>query len=155
MEINLLFDEGFEDCLPAPVLTRIASATLDSERKIAAEMGILITGDAHIQALNASYRQIDRPTDVLSFAMQESVAGSDAFPAPPDGLEHLGEVIINYPQAARQAHENGHSVLTESAMLLVHGILHLLGYDHDTSEKENAMTRRTRDIIDSQKEALG
>ena len=117
-------------------------------------MGILITGDDLIQALNTQYLQEDHPTDVLSFAMQESVPESDLFPASADGLLHLGEVIISYPQSVRQAAERGHSALTETATLLVHGILHLLGYDHDTPETEKAMTLRTNDIIDSLREDL-
>ena len=70
-----------------------------------------------------------------------------SFPQPPDGVRHLGEVIISYPQAVIQAEEHQHSVKRELAILIIHGVLHLLGYDHETPELEQQMIAREREIL--------
>ncbi len=148
MEINILFDIGFEDCLPEDWLRTIAASALSYEGKTGIEMGILITGQEKIQELNNLYLQEDHPTDVLSFAMLETTGAEPViFPGAPDKLEHLGEVIISYPQAAIQAAEHHHPVKAETALLLVHGILHLLGYDHDIPEREDQMKKREQEIL--------
>jgi len=69
------------------------------------------------------------------------------FMVPPDGIVHLGEVIISYPQAAIQAEEHGHSVEKEVAVLLIHGVLHLLGYDHAEPDEQRDMQAREADIL--------
>lgn len=84
---------------------------------------MVLCDDAFIQALNRQWRQLDQPTDVLSFAMGE---GEDAELNP----DVLGDIVIAVPTAARQAAEQGHAVDVEVRVLLVHGFLHLLGYDH-------------------------
>lgn len=148
MEINILFDTGFEHIFSEEWLDTIASRTLRFEGKTEVEMGILITGQEKIQELNTRYLQEDHPTDVLSFAMNET-GGNDSivFPETVDNLQHLGEVIISYPQAVIQAAEHHHPVTTEAAILLIHGILHLLGYDHDIPEHEKIMKSRERAIL--------
>ena len=92
-----------------------------------AEVSITLTNNAYIHELNKKYRQIDRPTDVLSFALNESDE-----PEVEDGPEInvLGDIIISVERAEEQAAEYGHSVRRERAFLTVHGMLHLLGYDH-------------------------
>ena len=92
-----------------------------------AEVSITLTNNAYIHELNKKYRQIDRPTDVLSFALNESEE-----PEVEDGPEInvLGDIIISVERAEEQAAEYGHSVRREMAFLTVHGMLHLLGYDH-------------------------
>ena len=92
-----------------------------------AEVSITLTNNAYIHELNKKYRQIDRPTDVLSFALNESDE-----PEVEDGPEInvLGDIIISVERAEEQAAEYGHSVRREMAFLTVHGMLHLLGYDH-------------------------
>ena len=92
-----------------------------------AEVSITLTNNAYIHELNKKYRQIDRPTDVLSFALNESDE-----PKVEDGPEInvLGDIIISVERAEEQAAEYGHSVRREMAFLTVHGMLHLLGYDH-------------------------
>jgi probable rRNA maturation factor len=142
VEISVLFDEGFENSLPEAWLSEVAQGTLQAEGKTNIEMGILITSQEIIQELNHRYLMEDHPTDVLSFAMLESEEGGEPFPCPEDGVQHLGEVIISYPQAKQQATEHGHSPKKETAVLLIHGILHLLGYDHATPEGELAMKER-------------
>ena len=69
------------------------------------------------------------------------------FTGPPDGINHLGEVVISYPQAMQQAQEQGHDVKQELAVLIVHGVLHLLGYDHELPDKEQKMKARENEIL--------
>ena len=146
MEINITLEKGFGDCLDDEWLQEIAAATLSAENAADnAEMGIVITGQQQIQQLNRDYRNIDRPTDVLSFPMQE---GDDPdFASPPDGISHLGDVIISCPQAEKQAKEHGHTLKKEMATLIIHGVLHLLGYDHIENEEAEAMESRERQIL--------
>jgi probable rRNA maturation factor len=108
-------------------------------------MGVVVTDDATVRDLNQRYLGVDEPTDVLSFGLGEK--GDAPFALPPGEAPSLGEVIISYPTAVRQAEEQGHSVEAEVAHLLVHGILHLLGYDHVEAEDERIMRRREREIL--------
>jgi probable rRNA maturation factor len=90
----------------------------------------------------------DSPTDVLSFAMREKgPAGTPDFVFPEGDALHLGEVIISLPQAEIQAKEHKHSVKKEVAVLLIHGILHLLGFDHDRPESREKMQDRETAIL--------
>lgn len=109
-----------------------------------AELSILLTGDRQIQKLNKIYRKKDRPTDVLAFAMQEGEFGSISH----TGLAPiLGDLIISVPTALRQAEERNVPLLDEITMLLGHGLLHLLGWDHDTDAKDRAMRKETERLI--------
>ena len=107
-------------------LARAALRAIDFEE---AELSIVLCSDAHIQALNRDWRGKDAPTDVLSFPQQEG-----------EGLleddEVLGDLVISIDTARRQAGELGHDLDQELAVLLVHGLLHLLGYDHEDDEQE-------------------
>lgn len=89
---------------------------------------------------------MDEPTDVLSFAFLEEDPDFP-FPLAPGGLLHLGEIIISYPRAAQQAGEEGHPVDQEIALLIAHGVLHLLGYEHQASEEEKVMKAKEAEII--------
>ena len=104
------------------------------------ELSVALVDDATIHELNRSYRQIDRPTDVLAFAMEEG----EQLPTPDSGPRLLGDVIISVPTARRQAKRQRHTLLAELTMLLAHGLLHLLGYDHANARDEREMTARTR-----------
>lgn len=99
------------------------------------ELSVVLTGDKEIRRLNRRYRQKDKPTDVLSFPLLEGrkmkVKSGTSIP--------LGDVVINTSQTLRQAKENGKTFRQELALLLVHGILHLLGYDHVTRAQEKKM----------------
>ena len=102
------------------------------------ELSVLLTGDDQIQELNRVYRNKNKPTDVLAFAQDEGEEQA------PHGVPHLlGDVIVSVPTARAQARKAGRPVIDEVTMLLAHGLLHLLGWDHDTDEKEAAMTRET------------
>jgi probable rRNA maturation factor len=115
----------------------VAAHGIDTE----VELSLLITDDATVRELNKKYRGKDKSTDVLSFAL-EADRNSDAaagFVMPPGEMVHLGEVIVSYPKAAEQAAERKHPVEDELALLVVHGVLHLLGYDHDKPTREREM----------------
>ena len=73
---------------------------------------------------------------------------SPPFIHPPDGVRHLGEVLISYPQAVAQAKEQGHSPERELALLVIHGILHLLGYDHEEPEQEEKMKQKEKELLE-------
>src|SRR5687768_16478180 len=98
------------------------------------DMSLLIIDDARMHRLNAHYRGIDRPTDVLAFAMREGLFTS-LHP------ELLGDVVISAETALRQAQARHHSLAQELIRLLIHGVLHLLGYDHEVSPAEARLMR--------------
>lgn len=118
---------------------RVAQRVLISAGEPRAELSVELVGDRRMRQLNRMYRKIDRTTDVLAFAMREAAA--------PDG-RLLGDVVISLPTARRQAQAAGHSIDQEVAALLVHGVLHLCGYDHERSEREaRRMARREQAIL--------
>ena len=122
-------------------LDRLARSILSDVGEASAELGILFVGDQRMRSLNRQYRGKDRTTDVLAFAMRE---------APHSSASLLGDVVIAVPTAVRQAKEGHRSLDEELTVLLVHGILHLCGYDHERSEKEaRRMHRRERMILRS------
>ena len=149
MEINVLIDEGLEGCLEESWLQSVAEQVLVAQDTGAgAEMGLVIATQERVRQLNKSYRGKDEPTDVLAFsAVEEIGADFPPFVQPPDGVLHLGEVIISYPQAVTQAEEHQHSVKREIAILIIHGVLHLLGYEHDKPELERQMRAREAEIL--------
>lgn len=98
-----------------------------------AELTIVISNDEQLQALNHQFLGIDAPTDVLSFPSAETDPDSE-------GL-YLGDILISYPQALAQSKSGGHPILDELRLLVVHGVLHLLGYDHaEDAEQEKMWT---------------
>jgi probable rRNA maturation factor len=124
-------------------LERSARAILADVGEAAAELGILFVGDRRMKGLNRRYRGKDRTTDVLAFAMREACMPPAVHFAP----DMLGDVVISVPTAWKQAIEAGRSLNAELTCLLIHGILHLCGYDHERSEKEaRRMHRRERMI---------
>ena len=153
MEINVLIDEGLEGDLEVSWLQNVAEQVLlAQEAGFDIELSLVITSQERVRQLNRDYLGRDRPTDVLAFSMlPELSAGGEAeappFVAPPDGVLHLGEVIISYPQAVIQAEEQHHPVKKEIAILIIHGVLHLLGYDHEEPEPERQMRARESEIL--------
>ncbi len=155
MEISVLIDADFEGCPEASWLQGVAEQVLvaqDAGSNV--ELGLVITSQERVQQLNRSYLGKDEPTDVLAFSMLPELPATGEigvefppFVVPPDGLHHLGEVIISYPQAAIQAEEHGHSIKREIAILVIHGVLHLLGYDHEAPELEHDMRARETEIL--------
>lgn len=113
------------------------------------ELGLVIANDDTVHELNRSYRNVDSTTDVLSFALSERGTKPELFITPPDDVIHLGEVIISYPQAERQAEEQRHPLEKELALLVAHGVLHLLGYDHELPEQAQRMRAMESQVMDA------
>jgi len=107
-------------------------------------LGLLIANDENIRRLNVRYRGEDSVTDVLAFA---SGKDSDGFISPPFTPPHLGDIAISYPLAVAQAAQYGHSTAEELDRLVVHGVLHLLGYDDQTRVGRKAMWARQEAIV--------
>ena len=149
MEINISIDKGFDGCPPRRWLENVIRQVLEAQGAGAeVEIGLLIATGELVKELNRDYLGEDAPTDVLAFsAMEEKEADQSPFIHPPDGLLHLGEVIIAYPQAVLQAAEHGHRLKKELAVLLIHGVLHLLGYDHDQPDSARRMRAREAELL--------
>ncbi len=131
------------DCLPedaAALIRRAVDGALLREGA-AGDVCVLVTDAEEIQRLNASYRGIDRVTDVLTFPACEG----DAILCPPDG--YLGDIAICFERAEAQARAYEHSLTRELAFLSVHGALHLLGYDHMEPDDEKRMFARQEAIL--------
>jgi probable rRNA maturation factor len=155
MNITVTIEREFRGKVMADWLRRVARAVLRAEnasRK--SEVGLIITGQERIRELNRHYLDEDAPTDVLSFPMIEYTAEGADFVNPPDDTISLGEVIISYPQAEKQALERKHPVRKEIALLIIHGILHLLGYDHDNATRKRKMRARETAILKTIEERL-
>jgi probable rRNA maturation factor len=109
------------------------------------EYTVRLTGDRQIQEFNAQYRNLDRPTDVLSFPTLDLNA-----PAPPihgDEPFYLGDIIISLETAQRQGSDRGHSLSVELSWLLTHGLLHLLGWDHPDEASLEQMLRQQETLL--------
>ncbi|HHY67375.1 MAG TPA: rRNA maturation RNase YbeY, partial [Alicyclobacillus sp.] len=104
----------------------------------------VLVDDERIHELNRDYRGVDRPTDVLSFAMRE---GEGEPVQTEEGRELLGDIVISVETAERQANQYGHSLRRELAFLAVHGFLHLLGYDHQSPEQERVMFGKQEEVL--------
>ena len=120
-------------------LEKVATHILRATGEAKAVLSLEIVGDGRMRRLNRAYRQRNNTTDVLAFATREG-------PGPPSLL--LGDVVISLPQAIRQAHEHEVPVDRELVSLLIHGILHLCGYDHERGEDEaRRMATRERQLL--------
>ena len=157
MEISILIDEGFEDCLGAHWLEDVVVRVLGMQGvSPTTELSLAIVGQEKIRQLNMTYLGKDEPTDVMAFAMQSQQPDESEPPfiTPPGSANYLGEVIISYPQAEIQAGEQQYPVKNEVALLAIHGILHLLGYDHDKIGPEKEMREREQAILNEIREVL-
>ncbi len=131
------------------LMRRAVDATLDHEQyNIPCEVSLTFTDNDKIQALNRQYRQVDKPTDVLSFPLTD-YSGESEEPVADEPVVSLGDIVISLEKAREQAHIYGHSFEREVAFLCVHSMLHLLGYDHETGEAdETDMRARQHKIMD-------
>ena len=131
-------DENIDEYLEK--LEGVLNYALDYEKVKDAEFNVIYVDSNKIHELNREYRGVDRVTDVISFALED---------APDIELDHriLGDIYICIERAHEQAIEYGHSFLREMAFLEVHGLLHLLGYDHMTEEEEKIMFGKQEEIL--------
>jgi probable rRNA maturation factor len=148
-EIEISVEEEFQGLVDRDWVRKIAQKVLEAEGVAPPyEVSLVFTDSETVQELNRNYRGVDEPTDVLAFYMLSQQEADFSFVLPPDGVTHLGEVIISYPQAVEQAREQGHPVEQELALLIIHGILHLLGYDHEEAEDEAEMRAREKELLE-------
>lgn len=133
-------------------LRRVAEQALgscDTSRQLG--VSLVVADDETVRSLNREYRDLDETTDVLSFPLYTDQADGDlvgqGFYIPPEEIMPAGEVVISYPQAARQAREGKRSLKAEMALLVVHGVLHLLGYDHAEPDQERRMWAKQEEIL--------
>ena len=153
----------FEGAVSEEWLGDVCRRALAHER-VGRQVSLVIADDATLSALNGEYRGVGKTTDVLAFALDAANQGEyygdrdgDAppddgladgeFVLPPDVVDALGEVIISYPQARRQARAAGHTIERELAGLITHGVLHLTGHDHMRDDDEAAMSAKERAIL--------
>lgn len=148
MRVHVYFD-NIQDNFPVgfqlkALLRRTVRATLKYEGiKNTTEVSVTFADDESIRKLNAEYRNLDRPTDVLSFPIEDDVEAADE-----SQVLMLGDIVISLERAAVQAEEYGHSFKREVAFLCAHSMLHLLGYDHELGEEQDVdMRRRQREIM--------
>ena len=153
--ITVQIEQQFEASLDADALHKLAIAVLEAESLSGPlELGVVVTTDAEVHALNREYLGHDYKTDVLSFGMSEPSGGlpgegmNSRFIAPPERPAYLGDIAISYERAAEQAPEYGHSAEGEVALLLIHGILHLLGYDDTTETEHDRMHARQQELFE-------
>ncbi|GIK41227.1 MAG: endoribonuclease YbeY [Chloroflexota bacterium] len=143
MDIIFQIDEPFQPHVEPNQIEQALHLTLDQLNRTAGSNGVtansvtvVVTDNEVVQQLNAQYRGLDTPTDVLSF---ENTPDPDFPELDEAAAGHLGDIIIAYPVAEAQALAGGHMPPEEITLLAVHGFLHLLGFDHDTSEHKQAM----------------
>jgi probable rRNA maturation factor len=148
-DIEILVDDKFQGEIDGGWVTRIVRHILKAENVVPRHHVSLVFADSEtVRQLNRDYRGIDEPTDVLAFDMLRQKGNDSSFALPPDGITRLGEVIISYPQATAQAREQGHSPERELALLVIHGILHILGYDHEEPEQQRKMGQREKELLE-------
>lgn len=114
-----------------------------------AEISITFMMDSEIQEINEQYRGINKPTDVISFALEELSEDEIAIVVEEGMPKVLGDILISLETAKRQAADYGHDFEREIGFLALHGLLHLLGYDHQTSEEEAKMFGRQKEILET------
>lgn len=124
-----------------PTVVRLAERVLWAVGESRSDLSLELIGDGRMRRLNREYRKKDRTTDVLAFPIRDAIMPRGVSPV----TQMLGDVVISLPTVVRQAKEARHSIDDELAMLLVHGVLHLCGYDHERNQREAArMSRRER-----------
>lgn len=150
-DISIEIDETITDPIDSAAIRAAIEATLRRLNVNEAGLTVVLTTDEHVRALNAQYRGFDEPTDVLSFAAQENLPDAPSLALPEEAQaefrHYLGDLVIAYPYSARQAARYGNSVIAELQLLVVHGVLHLLGYDHDDEVSERAMEALQEEIL--------
>ena len=156
MTIDISYETDIELKIPyEDIIRQMVMATLDYENcPYEAEVSVTVVDDKEIQEINKTYRNIDKATDVLSFPMYQYEKAADfdnlddsAF-NPESGELLLGDIVISAEKVTAQAKEYGHSKEREFAFLLVHSMLHLLGYDHMEEEERLVMESKQKEILE-------
>ena len=151
-DVAVTVEHEMDASIDEALIAALAERALRHEGAPPGAVSIVITDDATVQALNREYRGLNEPTDVLSFGLGGLAKPQDGSPAEdfvvPDEMPlAIGEIVIAYPYAARQAAAAGRPVRDELALLVVHGVLHLLGHDHLEHDEGDAMRRREAAVL--------
>lgn len=160
--INLTFDTF---CIQQPIVAGVIRKCIDQALKaegvpVPCEINVFVTNDRGIQAINKACRDLDKPTDVLSFPMFQFTAGElpsdwNSYLDPETGMCPLGDMAISLERTVCQAKEFGHSMRREIGYLTIHSILHLLGYDHLDEGAQKAQMRQREEIIAASIRGMG
>jgi probable rRNA maturation factor len=137
--INIEIIPDFRRVFMPDILARAAKAALLQQSAPEADLTLVMTGDAQIQALDRDFLGENSPTDVLSFPSYET--------DPETGRRYLGDIVISVPRAEAQSVAEGHSLEVELSLLVVHGVLHLLGHDHAEVEDKDRMWAAQTEVL--------
>ncbi len=138
-----VFVQVGEDVKELETVEKVLYSALDKEKLDNVSFNLIVVDNKYLHELNKTYRNIDRETDVITFALEDDdtvVNGSDE--------RLLGDIYISLDKAKSQAEEYGHTLLRELSFLAVHGFYHLLGYDHMTEEDEKVMFGKQKEVLD-------
>ena len=138
-----LFNQTEKDIVELDTVLKVLDSALKKENLDDVSFNLIIVDNEYIHELNRTYRNIDRETDVITFALEDE----DSIILPSDERV-LGDIYISIDKAESQAEEYGHSLLRELSFLAVHGFYHLLGYDHMTEEDEKVMFKKQEEVLE-------
>lgn len=139
-----IFKEVEEEIKELDTVEKVLYSAIEKEKLENVSFNLIIVDNEYIHELNKTYRNIDRETDVITFALEDE----DTIIIP-DEERILGDIYISIDKAKQQAKEYGHSLLRELSFLAVHGFYHLLGYDHQTPEEEKVMFQKQEEVLES------
>lgn len=138
-----VFVQVEENIKELEIVEKVLYSAIEKEKLDNVSFNLIIVDNKYIHELNKTYRNIDRETDVITFALEDE----DTIIIP-DNERILGDIYISIDKAKAQAQEYGHSLLRELSFLAVHGFYHLLGYDHQTAEEEKIMFGKQEEVLD-------
>ena len=139
-----VFNQVEEKIEELEVVYKVLLSAIEKERLENVTFNLIIVDNEYIHKLNSDYRNIDRETDVITFALEDE----DSLIIPEEEGRNLGDIYISIDKARSQAKEYGHSLLRELSFLAVHGFYHLLGYDHMTSDEEKIMFKKQEEVLE-------
>ena len=137
-----IYNKTDEEFTYEDIIEKVVFKAFEVEGVKKASCSIIIVDNTFIHKLNKEYRGIDRVTDVISFALED-----DKSMVIPDGIRLLGDIYISLDKAKEQSKEYGHSLERELCFLAVHGVYHLLGYDHETEEDAKIMFKKQEEVL--------
>lgn len=139
-----IFNQTEENIEELETVEKVLYSAIEKEKLENTSFNLIIVNNDYIHELNKNYRNIDRETDVITFALED-----DDTMVLPEGIRVLGDIYISIDKAKQQAEEYGHTLLRELSFLAVHGFYHLLGYDHVTEEEEKVMFAKQEEVLSS------
>ena len=139
-----VFVQVKEEIKELETVEKVLYSAIEKEKLENVSFNLIIVDNDYIHELNKTYRNIDRETDVITFALEDE----DTLVMPSDE-RILGDIYISIDRARSQAEDFGHSLLRELSFLAVHGFYHLLGYDHMTEEEEKIMFKKQEEVLDA------